>query len=101
MVLRLTAPAFLQGGSDDVAPTPEAPSVYELFLSWTVAEVAGWLEAEDAAGIADVLRKNGVRGADVLRFTTAAELQEALWMTPFAAQRLLDLRDTALANQTL
>ena len=63
--------------------------------------MARWLEGQDAAGIADVLRKNGGRGCDVLSFNSAAEVQEALWMSPFAAKRLLDLRDAALTAQTL
>jgi len=39
---------------------------------------------------------DAVRGCDLLAFASATDVQNALLMTPFAAQRVLALRDAAL-----
>ena len=64
--------------------------------TWTVAEVAAWLESEDAVGLAEVCRRNAVRGVDVLSFATAEEVRADLQVTPFAARRLIACRNQAL-----
>ena len=43
-------------------------------LTMSVAEVAAWLEGVDAAALAEVCRRNGVRGQDVIAFATADEV---------------------------
>ena len=97
-VLRLTEPAF------GIAPRTAGPSgpsrMEDVMRAWSVNEVASWLESADAGGIATVCRANAVRGVDLMSFSTAAELSDALRLAPFAARRLLELRaETSLAGQ--
>ena len=65
--------------------------------AWKVGALAAYLEAEDAAGLAAIVRSNSVNGADVLALD-AATCAEALRCTPFAARELLALRDKYLAT---
>ena len=94
LVLRLTSPAWV---ADGIPGTPtEPPAAEDAMRTWTVAEVAAWLESEDAVGLAEVCRRNAVRGVDVLSFATAEEVRADLQVTPFAARRLIACRDQAL-----
>ena len=47
----------------------------------------------DAAGPAAVFRANAVAGRDLLAFSCVSEVVADLRMTPFAARKVLELRD--------
>jgi len=47
----------------------------------------------DAAGPAAVFRANAVGGRDLLAFSCVSEVVADLRMTPFAARKVLELRD--------
>jgi len=47
----------------------------------------------DAAGPAAVFRANAVAGRDLLAFGCVSEVVADLRMTPFAARKVLELRD--------
>ena len=49
-------------------------------------------------GPADALRASGVAGADLLALNTDVELQKDLKLTPFAARKVLAVRDRFLAS---
>ena len=66
-------------------------------LSWTVHEVLEFFDKGDAAGLVVTMHKNAVDGADLLYFGHASELVKALCMTPFAAKKVLQLRDQFLS----
>ena len=73
--------------------SPEARMV-----EFTVQEVASFFEARDASALARVLEQNGVNGADLVMFTLANDLVQDLHLTPFAARKVLSLRDAFLAQ---
>ena len=62
---------------------------------WCVAEVCDFLERADLHGPAQVCRQNGVAGADLLELTEAG-LQTDLRFTPFAARKIVTVRDAFL-----
>ena len=68
----------------------------EKMLSWTVDELADFLESEDLRGPAQTLQSAGVNGADFLCWNNASELQADLRTTPFTARTLLATRDLFL-----
>ena len=90
--LWLTAPAWTDGANMQAAP--QAPARRRM-SSWSVAAVIQYLEKEDAAGVAVIMKNNSVNGADLLEMTTAT-CTEALRCTPFAACKLMQLRDKYL-----
>ena len=61
--------------------------------SWDVDGVVDFFKANDAAGLAKIMLDNSVDGADLLSFAAAASLQEDLRVTPFAARKILKVRD--------
>ena len=61
--------------------------------AFSVSETASWLESCDAMGLATIVRSNGVNGKDLLTFDNAKDVEDDLRMTPFAARKLLALRD--------
>ena len=73
--------------------SPEARMV-----EFTVQEGASFFEARDASALARVLEQNGVNGADLVMFTLANDLVQDLHLTPFAARKVLSLRDAFLAQ---
>ena len=90
----LTEPAWVQvGGALQRTPSPEAR-----MLEFTVQEVASFFEGRDACALARVLEQNGVNGADLAMFTCANELVQDLHFTPFAARKILSLREAFLAQ---
>ena len=95
-MLRLSGPAW-QGAavaaSRAVLSRPE-----DQVASWDVKAVASWMEAGDAHGIAAVFRANGVCGLDLLSFQDERTLAQDLRLTPFAARKVLLLRDAFLSS---
>ena len=61
--------------------------------TWTVEEVATWMESQDMAGPAAFFRTQGVNGKDLLSFETAQQLSRDLGTTTFLARKVLLLRD--------
>ena len=64
---------------------------------WTAGEVCTWLESSGAAGLAPMIRASAVDGMDLLSFNDPQMLATDLRLTPFAARKLLQLRDRELA----
>ena len=64
--------------------------------AWSVGEVTAFCEGHDAVGLVEVLRRSAVTGADLLAFQSAADVARELNMTPFAARKVLSLRDSEL-----
>ena len=92
--LWLTEPAWVQVG----AALPPTHSPEARMVEFTVHEVASFFEARDASALARVLEHNGVNGADLAMFTSVEELVQDLHFTPFAARKVLSLRDAFLAQ---
>ena len=64
--------------------------------SWKVNTLASYLEQEDAEGLAALVRKNSVNGSDLLELAESSCI-DGLRCTPFAARKLMLLRDKFLA----
>ena len=62
-----------------------------------VGAAASWLEGLDMAGPAAMLSAQGLNGADLLSFQTAAEFARDLGTTVFVARKVLRLRDQQCA----
>ena len=62
-----------------------------------VGAAASWLEGLDMAGPAAMLSAQGLNGADLLSFQTAAEFARDLGTTIFVARKVLRLRDQQCA----
>ena len=90
MVLRLTEAAWESSG-------PASPPAEEPMEMWGVGAVANWLESMDMAGPAASLKAQGVSGKDLIAFQTEAEFVRDLCTTPFAARKVLMLRDQHLS----
>ena len=85
----LSRPAWTSLAGDDIAqPRPVA--------TWTVAEVVAFFESHDAAGLGQVLQRNSVTGADLLAFESSQGVATDLQLSPFAARKLLNLRNAHL-----
>ena len=91
--VRLDGPAWHTG----VVPPPP-PTRLEIMASWSVGELAHFVEEEDAEALAAMLRNQSVNGADFQSFRTHEELSADLNLTPFAAKKLLRLRDAYLSR---
>ena len=61
----------------------------------TVDEVAAFFESRDAAGLGRVLQQNAVNGLDLLGFSCWEEIHRDLQVSPFAAKKILRIRDQA------
>ena len=92
LVLRLDAPAWVTADVDVTAPR-------RAMTSWTVEEVATWMESQDMAGPASFFRTQGVNGEDLLSFETAQQLSRDLGTTTFLARKVLLMRDGHLGSQ--
>ena len=95
-LLELTSPAWVIHGNAQLAGQLD-PSPREQMLSWSVQEVQEFFERGDAAGLGAILHANAVNGLDLLSFGHASDLVEALRLTPFAAKKVLLLRDQFLS----
>ena len=89
MVLHLSEPAWVTTDGAVASTTPMA--------EWSVGAVASWLEGLDMAGPAAMLSAQGLNGADLLSFQTAAEFARDLGTTIFVARKVLRLRDQQCA----
>ena len=83
-LLWLIEPAFGQALPPAVLPS-------EQMKRWSVADVAAFLEARDAAALGAVLSASSVNGSDLARLTYL-DLTTDLGMTAFAARKVLALR---------
>ena len=86
--LWLDGPAWSGGAHAQVSQVPPRQKM----AAWTVDALANYLEGEDAEGLASVVRSNSVNGSDLLTFTEATCV-ESLRCTPFAARKLVGLRE--------
>lgn len=68
----------------------------EAMAAWSVEELARRVASEDAEALSQTLRANGVNGSDFLAFEDAAEAARDLKLSPFAAKKLIRLRETFL-----
>ena len=93
IVLRLNGPVW-----HVVTPAAPARSQREILAAWTVDELAAFFCNQDAAGVADILQKCSVTGADVLEFDNWQEVAEDLRAAPFVAKKVIKLRDRFLAG---
>ena len=76
----------------------QAQTVQERVALWTVDEVAIWLSSQDATGLANTIRTNAVNGRGLLAFKDVGALIEGLRLTPFAARKLLSIRDGLVSD---
>ena len=58
-----------------------------------------FLSQQDADGLGSALRSNSVNGRDLLASTSWMDVQQELHMTPFAAKKILRLRDAFLTGR--
>ena len=72
------------------------PAFQHILQEWRVDDVTDFLQARDLHGPAAALRANGVNGRDLLN-ATIAELTQDVRLSPFAARKVLSVRDGALA----
>ena len=71
-------------------------TAHQRMSSWKVNTLASYLEQEDAEGLATLVRKNSVNGNDLLGLSENS-CMDGLRCTPFAARKLILLRDKFLA----
>ena len=93
--LKLHSPAWAAAGV--AAPEPE-PERSEQMRSWTATEVVAFAKARDLAGPAATLFASSVDGADLLGMTQGVLVRQVR-LTPFAAAKVLRVRDAFLAGQ--
>ena len=67
----------------------------ELMRAWPVMEVVRFLEGRDLTGPAELLRRSGVNGADLLQLSQQDLCTDVL-LTPFAARKVVAARDEFL-----
>ena len=94
-VVRISAPAWAAGDPSSVI----TPSPTSTVAAWTTDEVAMFFAQQDADGLGNALRGNSVNGSDLLAFTSWMDLHQELHMTPFAAKKILRLRDAFLKGE--
>ena len=92
-VLKLTAPAWVDGRPDAAPAAPMGRR--DAMASWAVADLVLFLEKHDLAGPANVLYQNGVNGRDLLDMSPDS-MQHDLRLSAFAARKVLVARDTYL-----
>ena len=73
----------------------------DIARAWSVADVATFFRQRDAAGVATTFERNAVNGEDLLSFATAAEISRDLQLTPFAARKVVQMRDAFLTEGEL
>ena len=96
--LWLREPAWIQtSGPVEISAAPER-SKREEMLHWRVAEVVAFLEQSDLSGPAKVCHHNGVAGSDLLQLSEK-DLVDDLKMTPFAARKVVAIRDSFLFSK--
>ena len=84
----LSGPAWLPSlGLPRTAMSEGAPPLR--LEEWSVDELAARVTAEDAAGLAELLRSNSVSGRD---FAVITDFVGDLRCTPFAARKLYELK---------
>ena len=88
----LASHAWLAGSAWANVATDEAEQGARL-ADMSVSEVVAFYESHDAAGLAETLRRNAVNGADLAAFRSHEDVAEALRVPPFAARKILSLRD--------
>ncbi len=66
--------------------------------SWSVAGVVAFAAARDLAGLASSLFASGVDGADLLQMDEKVLVSDVR-LTPFAARKVLRVRDVFLAGR--
>ena len=93
--LHLSAPAWLS--QEPTAATPTT-SPKEQMAAWTVDAVAEFLTSHDLRGPAGTLQHAGVNGADLLAWTTVAEVEADVKVVPLTARKILACRDELLAT---
>ena len=91
--LHLTSPAWEADADAHRAPTSRA----EQMRSWTVAETARFLEGHDLAGPAELMRRSGVNGADLLLLPQRKLCTDVL-LTPLAARKVVAARDAFVSG---
>ena len=91
--LHLTSPAWEADADAHRAPTSRA----EQMRSWTVAETARFLEGHDLAGPAELMRRSGVNGADLLLLPQREFCTDVL-LTPLAARKVVAARDAFVSG---
>ena len=64
-----------------------------------MAELGEFLRQQDASGLAAMLQSSSVTGADLLGFDSWSDLATELAMIPFAAKKVMRLRDEFLAGR--
>ena len=89
MKLYLTEPAW-KGDGPEAQPAPLCQA--DVMRSWTVTELASFLEGDDMRGPAAALRTAGVSGSDFMAWGTEDELVADLRLAPFTARKLLACR---------
>ena len=96
-LVHLTTPAWHLSGEEGFGST--IPSRQGVFEKWTVAELGEFLRQQDALGLAAMLQSSSVTGADLLGFASWSDLATEFAMIPFAAKRVMRLRDEFLAGR--
>ena len=91
LLVSLAQPSWTQVVHEAVPPAARMGA-------WSVQEVTHFYEGLDAGGVAEQLMKNSVSGADLLAFNAVEELADDLRLTPFAARKILRLRDSFLTG---
>ena len=99
MQLWLTGPSWV--GPDRLVTLGGArdPARVQEMEAWGVASLARSLAVADLEGPAGVLRANGVRGMDLCQMS-AADIEEELGLSRFAARRVCRWRDEFLGGGT-
>ena len=96
-LVRLSEPAWIASTPGSVSVTSEE-SRTSIVAAWTTEEVANFFSQQDASGVATTLQGNSVNGRDLLAFTSWMDLKDGLHMTPFAAKKVMRLRDAFLSG---
>ena len=68
----------------------------DIARAWSVEDVVSFFRQRDAAGVATTVERNAVNGEDLLGFATAADIARDLQLPPFAARKVIRLRDAFL-----
>ena len=97
LVLQLTSSVWTALATPQQQHIPQM-TPQEQMTAWTVAELAVFLTAADLQGPAEYLQKQGVNGADFAALTCDTLVTD-LRCTPFAAQKLLLVRDGFLGTR--
>ena len=97
LVLQLTSSVWTALATPQQQHIPQM-TPQEQMTAWTVAELAVFWTAADLQGPAEYLQKQGVNGADFAALTCDTLVTD-LRCTPFAAEKLLRVRDGFLRTR--